>query len=74
MAKMKFGGPNLPDIATTWYRHVNPDGSYVGMVNVKPGDVVDAARVMDAESYVERGMATMIEEATKPAAKTVTKE
>ena len=66
MAKLKFGGPKLPPRSVTFYRHVNPDGTYVGHINVSPGDEVDEERVMDAQSYIERGMATRIGAATAP--------
>ena len=67
MRKLKFGGPELPNDATTFYRHVNPDGQFAGLVNVAPGDTVDEARVMDAQSYVDRKMAVWVEPAiTKP--------
>ncbi len=62
--KLKFGGPNLPDNATTFYRHVNPDGQFVGNVNVNPGDVVDIERFYlkdEPQDFVDRGMATFLE-------------
>jgi hypothetical protein len=62
MARLRFGGPNLPDNAVTFYRHVNPDGQFVGMINISPGAEIDEARVMDAQSYVDRGMAARIDD------------
>jgi hypothetical protein len=60
MARLRFGGPNLPDNAVTFYRHINPDGTFAGMINVAPGQEIDEERVMDAQDYVDRGMATRV--------------
>ena len=72
MRKLRFGGPNLPDIAVTFYRHINPDGTFAGQVNIGPGREIDGDRVMDAQSYVDRGMASWIDE-PKTAAVAATK-
>jgi len=65
--KLMFGGPALPKDgkSETWYMHKNegdPPGVYGGQVFVKAGDVVDYDRVENAESYIERGIATLITE------------
>jgi len=66
MARLRFGGPNLPDNAQTFYRHKNPDGSFAGNLNVKPGAVVDEERFFldgEAQDFVARGMAAWVDEA-----------
>ena len=68
MAKIKFGGPKLPPDSVTWYDHINPDGTVVDMVRIRPGATIDEERVRDAQSYIDREMATRIEVvATAPA-------
>jgi hypothetical protein len=59
--KLKFGGPNLKGAQETWYRHVNPDGSLSGQPFVKEGAVVDYDRVLDAQYYIDNGMATVVD-------------
>jgi len=68
MGKLRFGGENLPKGSTTWYDHINPDGSRGGQVFVKPGQTVDEERVTDADYYVNSGMAERIaDDAPAPA-------
>jgi hypothetical protein len=62
MARLRFGGESLPKGSLTWYDHTNPDGSSGGQLFVRPGDEVDAARVVDAQGYVDRGQAQLIPE------------
>jgi hypothetical protein len=60
MGKMKFGGVNLPEGSVTSYDHSNPDGTIAYMTRIKPGDVIDEERVVDAQSFIDRGMATRV--------------
>ncbi len=63
--RLKF---TIPKGSETFYRHVNPDGQFARVVFVGPGDTVDEARVMDAQDYIDRGMATRVEAAETTAA------
>ena len=60
MGNLRFGGPRLPEGSSTWYNHVNEDGTIAHGVTALPGDVIDEARVMDAQNYIDRGMATRV--------------
>jgi len=60
MAKIRFGGPSLPEHSHTNYDHINADGTIRRYVRIDPGAVIDEARVTDAQSYIDRGMATRI--------------
>ncbi len=59
MAKLKF---TLPEGAHTFYRHINPDGSFARHVDVFNGDTVDQERMSaeESKSFTDRGMATLI--------------
>ena len=72
MARLRFGGPNLPDNAQTFYRHKNLDGTFAGNMNVKPGAVVDEERFFldgEAQDFVDREMASWIDGPHTPAVK-----
>lgn len=75
---LRFGGPNLRPGQHTWYHdlgkpttaravgsRVETIASYEQVI-VHPGDVVDAARVQNAEDYVARGQAEWFVPGTLP--------
>lgn len=65
MARLRFGGKGLPDGHSTWYDHINPDGTPGGQIFVRPGATVDTDRMSETEvkSFVDRDMAVIVDDA-----------
>ena len=59
---LKIGGPNLGPGQHTWVRHPEGDPQAGGLRDIGYGESIPVGRVADAQGYLDRGQATVVDD------------